>query len=458
MSEPYARAAAELAEVDLAITHATVVTMDDAATVLRDTTIIVNDGTIVELLDSHLAPGPLATGLPATGPRLRARRVLDAAGAIVMPGMVNAHAHLAMTMFRGLADDCDLDGFLATMLPVEGAVLSAQTVAVASRLAVAESLRAGITTTLDMYFFPEETHTEASAGGLRLHAGPVFLEFAGPDRRAFADRMAWARDWLAEAQPGGAWLQPHSTYLLEEKQLRAIAELADETGARINVHASETAAEVAQVLARHGRRPIRVLDDCGLLGRRTVLAHGVHLDDEEIARIAASGASVVHNPASNAKLASGTARIPDLLAAGVNVALGTDGPASSNDLDLLFAMRLAAYVQKTVRRDATVVDAHTVLRMATVNGARALGLGEGHGRIAIGSPADLVVLSAEAASLAPAYDPHSAIVYAASRAEVDTVIVSGKVVVVGGRTTNIDASDAARAVSALQPTILAAMP
>lgn len=452
MSERYG-AAAELAEVDLAITHATIVTMDDAATVRRDTTILVDQGIIVDLLDNQMTTGPRATD-----PRSRARRVFDAAGAIVMPGMVNAHAHLAMTMFRGLADDCDLDGFLATMLPVEGAVLSAQTVAVASRLAVAESLRAGITSTLDMYFFPEETHTEATAGGLRLHAGPVFLEFAGPDRRAFAERMAWARDWLAEARPGGAWLQPHSTYLLDEKQLRAIAELADETGAHINVHASETAAEVAQVTARHGRRPIRVLDDCGLLGPRTVLAHGVHLDDEEIARIAFSGASVVHNPASNAKLGSGTARIPDLLAAGVNVALGTDGPASSNDLDLLFAMRLAAYVQKTVRGDATVMDAHTVLRMATVNGARALGLGEGHGRIAVGSPADLVIFSGQAASLAPCYDPHSAIVYAASRAEVDTVIVAGKVVVEGGRTTNVDASEAARAVRALQPTILAAMP
>ena len=432
--------------VDLAITHATVVTMDAAASVRLDATILVAEGVIVDVLDSP-------NGSPL------ARRVVDAAGAIVMPGMINAHAHLPMTMFRGLADDRDLDGFLARMLPAEAAMLRPDTVAAASRLAVAESLRAGITTTLDMYFFPEDTHDAAAAGGLRLHSGPVFVEFPGADQRPFGARLEWAKEWLAAANygPGGAWLQPHSTYLLDEAQLRSIAALADDTGARINVHAAETSAEVTQVLARHGRRPIQVLDDCGLLGPRTVLAHGVHLNDAEIACIAERGASVVHNPASNAKLASGTARIPDLLSAGVNVAVGTDGPASSNDLDLLFAMRLAALLQKAVCGDASVVDAVSVLRMATVNGARALGIDHLVGSIEVGKRADLVVFCADAASLTPTYDPHSAIVYAASRAEVETVVIDGQVVVEAGRSTRIDLAAATAAIRSLQPAIVAAL-
>ena len=194
-----------------------------------------------------------------------------------------------------------------------------------------------------MYFFPEAARAVARTAGFDLRDGPVFVEAAGPDRRSFDARLTWAIDLLLATPADRRWVAPHSAYLLSEDQLRAVATVAAEHGARVHVHACETMAELAAVRARHGRTPIEVLRDTGLLGPGTVLAHGVHLTPADIAVVAAAGATVSHCPASNQKLASGFAPIPELLAAGVPVALGTDGAASANDLDLWVAMRLAAY-------------------------------------------------------------------------------------------------------------------
>jgi 5-methylthioadenosine/S-adenosylhomocysteine deaminase len=362
--------------------------------------------------------------------------VIDARGGIVVPGLVNAHTHLAMTMFRGLADDLDLDGFLATLLPAEGEVLSADSVAAGTALAVAECLRAGITSALDMYFFPEVASAVAAEVGFDLHTGPVFVEFPGADRRPFDERLEWAGDLLSATPAGRRWVCPHSTYLLDERQLRAVGELAGSHGARVHVHACETAAELAAVRQRHGRSPIEVLRDVGLLGPATVLAHGVHLDDDDLALVASSGATIAHCPASNQKLGSGFARVPELLAAGVPVALGTDGAASANDLDPWLAMRLASY-SLAARCGPGTIDATAVLTMATAGGATALG-DPLIGTIEAGTRADLVVLDASSPSLAPVYDPVSAVAYAASRADVRWVIAGGRVAVDDRRLTTID--------------------
>jgi 5-methylthioadenosine/S-adenosylhomocysteine deaminase len=278
-----------------------------------------------------------------------------------------------------------------------------------------------------MYFFPNATTDAATAGGLRVLNGPVFIEFPGPDNRLFGERLAWARDVLSENQ--GAWLQPHSSYLLDAPQLRAIGDLADAFGARINVHSSETAVEMQQVAARHGSTPTQILADSGLLTARTVCAHGVHVTDADIDLLAAAGASVVHCPASNLKLASGIARVPELQRAGVTVALGTDGSASANDLDLFMAMRLAGYTQKGTKGDAALLPAATLVRMATMDGARALGIDHLVGSLEVGKRADLVVLDVDAPSMHPVFDPHATIAYAATRAEVKTVVADGRVVV-----------------------------
>jgi 5-methylthioadenosine/S-adenosylhomocysteine deaminase len=423
---------------DLAVVDAAVVTIDavhQGATILVDGDRITSVG-------------------PAQDPPPAAARTIDARGAPVVPGLVNAHTHLAMTMFRGLADDLDLERFLARLLPAEDEVLSAETVAAGTALAAAECLRAGITTALDMYFFPEASTSVAADAGLDLRNGPVFVEAGGPDRRPFAARLDWARELLLATPPHRRWVCPHSTYLLSQEQLAAVAALAAELGAGVHVHACETAAELDAVRRRHGRDPIEVLHDAQLLGPRTVLAHGVHVTPHDIELIAAAGATVTHCPASNQKLASGFAPVPELLAAGIPVALGTDGAASANDLDLWVAMRLAAY-PLSARAGTGTVAAGDVLAMATTAGARAAG-DTTIGSIAPGSRADLVVLDASAPAITPSYDAVSTAVYAASRADVRWVVAAGRVVVDDRRLTTIDVDAAIAAVRELRPAILAA--
>ena len=426
---------------DLAIVDATIVTMDAAGTVHHGATVLVDVGVI-----THVGPPPPEP--------VDARRTIDARGAPVLPGLVNAHTHLAMTMFRGLADDLDLERFLARLLPAEGAILDDDTVAAGTTLAIAECLLAGTTSALDMYFFPEAARAAADAAGFDLRGGPVFVELPGPDHRPFDERLTWAADLLARTDADRRWVCPHSTYLLDEAQLAAIAALAQEHGARVHVHAAETAAELRLVHDRHGRTPVEVLHDTGLLGPATVLAHGVHLTDGDVQLIAAAGSTVTHCPASNQKLASGFARTPELLAAGVPVALGTDGAASANDLDLWLAMRLAAY-PLAAREGVGTIGAADVVAMATTGGAHALGAPE-LGSIEVGTRADLVVLDPSSPSLTPAFGPLSTVAYAASRADVRWVVAGARVVVADRRLTTVDVDAAIAAVRELGPRILAA--
>lgn len=403
------------------ITNAVVVTCDAANSVLRGATVVLDGERIgaVSVTPPDLQPGDVT---------------IDAQGGIVLPGLVNAHAHLAMTLLRGVADGMDLDGFLATLLPVEGGLLNADVVATGTQLAGIELLRSGCTAALDMYFFPESAKAAAKRVGFPMHTGPVFIEFPGPDDRIWPSRLAWARRYLETEPKAERWVCPHSTYLLSEEQLRDVAALADETEARVHVHAAETRAEMAQVAARHGgRTPIEVLADVGLLHDRTVLAHAVHVTDADIDRIAVARAHVSHNPASNAKLASGLAPIRKMLDAGVNVALGTDGASSANDLDLWMAIRLAGFLPSIMHNDPGEITAVDVVRMATINGARATGRGTSHGSIEVGKVADVIVLDGRAPAITPSYDPLSTLAYATSRAEVTHVFVGGAHLVDGGR-------------------------
>ncbi len=427
---------------DVLVTHGTVLTVNAENSVVHDGAVAVAGGVIA-------AVGPTVELAAA----YECPTTLDAAGGIVLPGLVNAHTHLAMTMFRGFADDCDLQGFLDRLFPVEAAVLSNETVAIGVELAVAEQLQAGITAALDMFWFPDAAGAVAARAGFRLHHGPVFVGAQGPDGTSFADRLAALPAWFSGAGDAGRWVFPHSAYTLEPRQLQAIAETARAYGARIHTHAAENAAEVATVLDRHGRRPVELLGHLGLLGSDVVLAHTVDLTPGEIEMMASTGTTVVHNPASNLKLASGFAPVPALDAAGVTVALGTDGCASGNDLDLFVAMRLAATIHKAHTGDATVLPAARVLRMATVDGARALGLGATLGSLEVGKRADVVVLHADRPHLVPSYDPVSTVVYAAGRGDVRHVLVDGRLVVTDGECLTIDVDAAIAAMRKLAASI-----
>ena len=431
----------------IAIVNAQIVTVDKDSSIIENGSLVVGaDGTI-----RAIAPGQITHN---------ATEVIDARGAIVMPGLINSHTHLGMTLFRGLGDDMSLEDFLARLMPAEVKVLNYAAVHAGTELAALESLLGGITTSLDMYYLPDAALEVANSSLMRIQTGPNFLETDGPEPLKFADRLSWAKKWLAAPRDSAGstgWVAPHSTYLLDEKQLRTLAELASEFEARIHVHAAETVGEMQLVANRHGgRTPIQVLADTKLL-RRSVLAHGVHLSDDDIALIASNSATVVHCPASNFKLASGVARILDLQRAGVNIALGTDGPASGNDLDLWIAIRLAGYMQKTMAKDPSVLPAVDLVRMATINGAKALQLDHIIGSLEVGKRADLIVLDADSPSLTPSFEPHTTIATCVTRADVRHVLVDGQIVVRDRECLTIDRKSAISKVRALGKQVLASV-
>ena len=431
----------------IAIVNAQIVTVDKDSSVIENGSLVVGaDGTI-----RAIAPGNITHN---------ATEVIDARGAIVMPGLINSHTHLGMTLFRGLGDDMSLEDFLARLQPAEVKVLNYASVHAGTELAALESLLGGITTSLDMYFLPDAALEVANSSLMRIQTGPNFLESDGPEPLKFADRLSWAKKWLTAPRDSAGstgWVAPHSTYLLDEKQLCTLAELASEFEARIHVHAAETVGEMQLVAKRHGgRTPIQVLADTKLL-RRSVLAHGVHLSDDDIALIASNSATVVHCPASNFKLASGVARILDLQRAGVNIALGTDGPASGNDIDLWIAIRLAGYMQKTVAKDPSVLPAVDLVRMATINGAKALQLDHIIGSLEVGKRADLIVLDADSPSLTPSFEPHTTIATCVTRADVRHVLVDGQIVVRDRECLTIDRKSAISKVRALGKQVLASV-
>jgi 5-methylthioadenosine/S-adenosylhomocysteine deaminase len=406
--------------VDLLIHGGDVLTVDDAGTVVRDGAVAVHEGEIVAVGPA----GELAT-------RFTAAESVDAAGCLVLPGLINTHTHLAMTLLRGRADDVTLQGFLERVLRWEAELLSPKNVAAAVRVAVAESVRAGVTSALDMYWFHEAAERAARESGWRLLTGPTFMDVPEPpDRLAYEDRMAWARRDLEARGPARGGRRPvvfaHSTYTLSPDQLTEIAALTREFGALLHIHAAENATEVATVEVRYGKRPVELLDSLGLLGPDLLLAHAVELNGPEIAALARTGTSVAHCPVSNLKLGCGIAPVPRLLSAGVTVGLGTDGAVSSNTLDVLGAVRQAALVHKA-GGDPTAVGAERAVRLATIEGARALGLGEQLGSLETGKRADLIVLDLSAPHLRPPHDPWSTLAYAAHSADVRDTVVDGRV-------------------------------
>ncbi|WP_449350097.1 amidohydrolase [Streptomyces shaanxiensis] len=406
--------------IDLLVHDGAVLTVDEAGTVVHSGAVAVHEGEIVAVGQAE----ELCT-------RFTADESIDASDCLVLPGLVNTHTHLAMTLLRGRADDVTLQGFLERVLPAEAELLAPKNVAAAVRLAIAESVRAGVTSALDMYWFHEAAERAAREAGWRLHSGPTFMDVPEPpDGRPYEERLGWARRDLearGAARPGRRPVVfAHSAYTLSPDQLTEIAALAREFGALLHIHAAENATEVATVEVRYGKRPVELLDSLGVLGPDLLLAHAVDLSGPEIAALARTGTAVAHCPVSNLKLGCGIAPVPRLLSAGVTVGLGTDGAVSSNSLDVLGAVRQAALVHKA-DGDPTAVGAERAVRMATVEGARALGLAEHLGSLERGKRADLIVLDLNAPHLRPLHDPWSTLAYAAHSADVRDTVVDGRV-------------------------------
>lgn len=409
-----------------------VLVCDDGSEVLADASVAVADGQIV-------AVGPadeMRVGIDA-------HRVIDARGHLVMPGLVNLHTHLAMTLLRGVAEDVDLQGFLERVWAEEARVMDPAGVELGARLGAIEALLGGTTTALDMYFHPEAAHRGAVAAGLRHVIGPVFFSFPGPDGLSWEERMEAARRWPEVLQRlGGPQVpvafMPHAPFTVEVDDLAQIAELARETGGIIHTHTSENDQENADTVASRGMRPVACLEQSGVLSLGPVLGHGVRLDASERRTVASAGASVAHCPGSNLKLASGAADVVGYRADGIRVGLGTDGCSSSNDLDMFAVMRLAANLARLVREDPAAISAADIVRMATLDGARAIGIGDRVGSVEVGKEADLIVIDTAVPHLTPVRDPHTAIVFSAGRADVRHVLVAGEVVIEDRRSTRLD--------------------
>jgi 5-methylthioadenosine/S-adenosylhomocysteine deaminase len=369
-------------------------------------------------------------------PRQEALRQFDAAALherpqhVLMPGLVNTHTHAAMCLLRGFADDMPLERWLHERVwPAEQRWVSAEFVADGTRLAIAEMLRGGITCFADMYFYPEAVAEVALQCQMRVAVGMIALDFKSAWAETPADYISKGlamRDRFRGHPLFSTTFGPHAPYSVSDPTLKRIRQLADELEVPICIHLHETAAEIETALAQTGLRPLERLRRLGLLTPALVAIHATQLEPREIDALASAGASVVHCPRSNLKLASGACPVARLQRAGVNVALGTDGAASNNRLDLWAELETAALFGKFVAGDAAALPAPEVLRLATINGARALNLAEEIGSLEVGKSADVICVELDGPGLRPVLDPLSQLVYAASREQVSDVWVAGE--------------------------------
>ena len=382
--------------------------------------------------------------------RFRGRDEIDAKDSLVMPGLVNGHTHAAMTCFRGIADDMELMEWLNRYIfPAEARNVDPELAYWGSLLACAEMIRSGTTTFCDMCIFEEETARAAKEAGMRCLIGEVLFDFPSPNFKTPAEGLAYTRG-LLERWSGDPLIrivvEPHALYTCSPPLLKEAKALADEFGAPYAMHLLENRSEAAQLREKFGKPAAAFLDEIGWLTDRFIAFHCVCMEEEDIRRFADHGCRVVHNPESNMKLASGIAPIAAMLKHGVPVGLGTDGCASNNDLDLFREMDTAAKLAKVVALDPTVLPAREVLRMATCEGARVLGLGRETGSLLPGKKADIAIIGLNKPHLTPLYNEYSHLVYAVGGADVDTVLINGKVVMRDRRLVTIDEQEAMRRV------------
>jgi 5-methylthioadenosine/S-adenosylhomocysteine deaminase len=387
--------------------------------VLENHAVAVRDGKIEAVLPVTEAAG-----------RFPGYEQFDLRNHVLMPGLVNAHTHAAMSLLRGLADDLPLMRWLEEHIwPAEMKHVSRDFVRDGTLVACAEMIRGGVTCFNDMYFFPDASLEAALVAGLRSAQGMIVIEFPSAyaaDAADYLRRGLEVRDRSRDEPLASFCLAPHAPYTVSDSSLRKISTLAAELDIPVHIHLHETRGEIERSMVEHGVRPLERLARLGLVGPSLVAVHAVHLEDAEIDLLAKQGASVVHCPSSNLKLASGFAPVHALLKKGVNVALGTDGAASNNRLDMFQEMRTAALLAKAVGDDAQAMPAHAALRAATLSGAKALGLEKITGSIEAGKAADLIAVDFSAPELSPCYDVVSHLVYAAGRETVSHVWVDGR--------------------------------
>ena len=420
--------------VSLVVIGGTVLTENDTRQVLSPGAIAINGTDIVEV------------GTPADiAARYNAAQTIDARDQVVLPGLINTHTHAAMVMFRGLADDLALMDWLQKYIfPAEAKTVSPTFVRTGTRLAALGMIESGTTTFTDMYYFEEEVAAATREAGLRGILGQTVIQFPVADAKTPAEGLARAEAFI-KAFKGDSLIvpavAPHAMYTLDRATLVATAELGRKYDVPVLIHLAETQDEVKTARNNHQLTPVGFLESIGFWGPKTVAAHGVWVTDEDIAVLKRRNVGISHNPESNMKLASGTAPVMKYLAAGVSLSLGTDGAASNNDLDMFEAMRQASFLAKLASGNPTAVPAQVALDLATIGGAKALGMEKLIGSLEPGKRADLITVSMSAARQTPMYDAVSHIVYVTRGDDVRNTIVNGKVLMRDRKMTTLNAAD-----------------
>ena len=409
-------------DVDLIVSGGIVVTMDGSRAIYQD-------GSVAVRGDAIVAVGPRGE----VEARYHGAQEIDARGRLVLPGFINGHTHVPMTLFRGIHDDVTLNDWLYKYIfPAEAKNVNEEFVRWGTRLAAAEQIRAGVTTFADMYYFEDAIAEETKAAGMRGVLGETFIDFPAPDNKSEAEMLAytekflkrWQGDTLIHAAPA-----PHSIYTCSKKTLQDAAALARKYHAPILIHVSEMKKEWEDSEKQNGMSPVAYLDSIGVLGPDVVAAHCIFVDEADRKVLAERRVGCVHNPSSNMMIASGVSPVPEMRAAGVAVGLGTDGPAgSNNDLDLMEEIDLAAKLAKISKMDPLALNAKAVVEMATIDGARALHMEKEIGSLEAGKKADLVLISLNEPNAVPMYDVYAQIAYSLKGSDVETVVIGGRVV------------------------------
>ena len=418
------------APLDLLLLPDWLVPVEPAGVVLQQHGIGIRDGVIAYI-------GPKAEAL-----RQHAREVRELPGMLLSPGLINAHGHAAMTLFRGLADDLPLMTWLQDHIwPAEGKWVDEDFVRDGTDIAIAEQLKGGITCFSDMYFYPKVASERVHNSGIRAQIAIPILDFPIPGASTADEAIRQGVELFGDLKHHERikiTFGPHAPYTVGDENLEKIRVIAEELDASIHMHVHETAFEVQQAVEQRGERPLARLARLGLLGPRFQAVHMTQISEDDLALLVESNTNVIHCPESNLKLASGFCPVERLWQAGVNVAVGTDGAASNNDLDLLGETRTAALLAKAVAGSATALDAHRALRMATLNGARALGIEAEVGSLEVGKAADIVAFDLSGLAQQPVYDPVSQLIYATGRDCVKHVWVAGKQLLDDRRLTRLD--------------------
>lgn len=418
-------------EVDILIKNGTILTMDSQNLIIKNGYLCVNGDTISSIGSDQ-------------GKEFKSEKTIDAKGGLILPGLINGHTHAAMSLFRGLADDLPLMEWLNNYIFPAESRMDSDFVHTGTLLACAEMIMAGTTTFCDMYIFEEEVARAGKHAGMRCLVGEVLYDFDSPNYGSIENGLKYTESLIKKWENDplvSIAVEPHALFTCSPELLTAANDLALRYNVPLIIHLAETTSELEEIKKRYGKTPVEHLRSLGLLGPQLIADHCVHLTKEEIKTLAENGVKVVHNPESNMKLASGIAPVPHMLAECVTVGLGTDGCASNNNLDLFTEMDMAAKLHKIHNMDTTVMDAITVLRMATIEGAKALGLGEITGSLEVGKKADIIIVDTKKPHLTPMYNPYSHLVYAARGNDVTHAIINGQLVMEDRKLLTIDLNE-----------------